>query len=137
VADNNAVLLLILMLCCVVKTYGMRCLGIPNSREFRNITKFEDAMACKMACSHSRLFVSDRRVETCVFCFLMASTDVVWFMWSSCIAIFYKVFVRAVYNKLQERKKQAEWVAEVIFQASFYLQCLDYSTFLILPFLPI
>jgi splicing factor 3A subunit 3 len=43
-------------------TYGMRCLGIPNSREFRNITKFEDAMA--------------------------------------------------LYNKLQERKKQAEWVAE-------------------------
>lgn len=43
-------------------TYGMRCLGIPNTKEFRNITTFEDAMA--------------------------------------------------VFQKVQDRKKSAEWVPE-------------------------
>lgn len=39
-------------------TYGMRCLGIPNTREFRNITTFEDAMAL-----HNKVQDKKKQVE--------------------------------------------------------------------------
>lgn len=28
--------------------HGMRCLGLPNSRQFHEITKIDDAYACKL-----------------------------------------------------------------------------------------
>lgn len=36
--------------------HGMRCLGIPNTRQFHEITKIADAYACKFSFSNS-LFV--------------------------------------------------------------------------------
>lgn len=56
-------------------SYAMRCLGIPNSRHFHDVTKIEDARACTLRLrrapylTHGRRSSSSGAHSSCVYVF--------------------------------------------------------------------
>jgi len=70
----------------------MRCLGIPNTAHFANVTQIEDALACKLC-----------------LCYLDLSMNAT----NSCKVFNLNVFKLTVWDKIRNQKTAERWQPEV------------------------